>query len=70
MTIEEARAWRGDRVLEYLKDAEILREAGEPDAARENLATADELSALDGDALLERIAIGKRFVAKCTAQGW
>lgn len=70
MTIVEARAWRDDRVLEYREDASIMREAGEPDAAREYLAAADELAAVDGDALLERIATGRGFVEKCTTGSW
>jgi len=70
VTIEEARAWRDSRVSEYRDDAQILRDAGEHDTAVAFLEQADELSALDGAALLEEIAIGKRFVEKCTSQGW
>lgn len=70
MTIAEALVWRDARVLEYRDDAKILRDAGEPEMADQFLSDADELAAVDGDALLERIAIGKRFVEKCTSQGW
>jgi len=56
--------------LEYRDDAKILRDAGEPEMADQFLSDADELATVDGDELLERIAIGKRFVEKCTSQGW